>query len=1551
MAITVNLNVLDNCTTELPKLAEYYFNKTSSFAKTSSAQLLNNVLADIHSNYQEIGTNISTLSRYLIHYYNDINSLERKMSQSGGGSFTDSTVSSIVSKYSNSITNATISYDKIFDNIQAVDFAQTEVSKENLMNTFPYSNEKASAMLLLSNSNQNLNEEEINFLTAYYNNEYELQRQKFTTSVTLARKEYDRIDKIENILKGYGYDFESLERAIKTAEMTGDEQEVKRLQKLLKDTGYTSKEEYDKALEEAKKKFQAQDATLHSVEQTLKTLPYTFQVRDVNYQNFQSTASISKENLKEFLDPNYSYIDYKGYCKKYGEVDPYTFCKVVKEEFPHADITGLKNESLYTRLVEASSLEPELAKFFLYSYETKGKDAAYKYLEDMEEQINMHCAELNANEFLDSLVNLNDEETRLWAIANHLQVTGKALVIDGTSNFAKNIGYAIEGLFTGKENRVYSVQDYESMFLVQAFSSEEAKLKAGLITRGADGKLVSSSNVIDYTADYGKLLDHNYQISQSIGNMLPSIAISTVCPLAGKISFGLSAGGGSYHSAMVEGYSKDQALVHGAFNGLSEVLTEYFLGGIPGLSDVQITSAKTFLQASFKEGVEEFIQTYTNAGSEVVVLNKVIDSDELRAEAYTSAIYGMISAGVLNGVRTSINASLNHMAMNSGITTEQDLQNEYKNFVRDQMTDLAQEGNKNVSHGKVGSLLAGLGTFGANIFGGNSGDSSNSSTSTSTETHQGSTNSEYESLQSRKSQLLKDNPKLSEIETQRENGERIVVPKSLSEQFNELANINARLNLLSQQGKVSSDYTSKASPMTSIKSAFASIGESFSSIFQKITQAQKVNSNVESNQAANELDSLYMKALHEYEDILNQNPDLYKDLQKYYAKQKVDFSGNTKLQEQFMKLVNLNNQLYSLQVLMEENNVHSQQITPEMINNAVTSTISDTETANAVIEKLKKIYKQNPNKIALLFSDPKQYIISKFPELAVRHAGSANFYNDFISYIYTSHELSVQEISFNDIYSTFSKYLDANERATLNNIINDRNSAYNNLSEIQKKAMSLYAYATGPVLTAALRKCVIFFSNGKGDGVYYDGTNPEFVANALRDGFNLWSVNRDNLSNVSKFKSQLSNVDSFTNIMDSLFQTSPTLKEDITVYRVVDGLYKDGNKISTFDIGTIFNDDAYLSTQLVDGSFGENDFTKIKLKIEIPKGTQAAYIEQFTGVKNYSQQELLLNRGTSLQVTGDFYFDENNQLVLPVKVVNPEFSRMGIDNIKNINSNLDYFNEYYSKGQLSQQVDLADMVSYMKAKGLNLEYERQIQFLKNNHVYDNVTLAEHGFNHVRNVLMYAMYMGNNMNLNSQEMKVLTAATALHDSGLNFTSHENGHGLKGAENVQKFLDSNYSKGELQMIQAAIELHEIPDEDIKRIEDVHRKYGFDGKNLEELTKITNILKDADALDRTRFPGNLKLKYFRTDVSKSMVQASYQMQDIRANQFLQSKIDSHAYDSKVLEITRDGKSYKIPALDIINEMRNNNVSDYLIYMYLENNWHTGTHKKLFQIFNRKE
>ena len=120
------------------------------------------------------------------------------------------------------------------------------------------------------------------------------------------------------------------------------------------------------------------------------------------------------------------------------------------------------------------------------------------------------------------------------------------------------------------------------------------------------------------------------------------------------------------------------------------------------------------------------------------------------------------------------------------------------------------------------------------------------------------------------------------------------------------------------------------------------------------------------------------------------------------------------------------------------------------------------------------------------------------------------------------------------------------------------------------------------------------------------------------------------------------------------------------------------------------------------------------------------------------------------------------------------------------------------------------------------------------------------------------------------------AAALHDSGKTRDRRDGEHGKNSAEIAGEYLQNNInsiSKEDIKIIQIAIEYHTIREDEKGRInvtelKELCQKYNVSMVNLERIEIISSILKDADALDRTRFDtqNTLNIDSLRTNTARN-------------------------------------------------------------------------------------
>ena len=313
---------------------------------------------------------------------------------------------------------------------------------------------------------------------------------------------------------------------------------------------------------------------------------------------------------------------------------------------------------------------------FSYLWDTQSPKAAREYVEAIEDKLNKAEGLANAEKFLDSI---RDEN-------GNIDPDAWAGVLSGAKGFENGLSTFFEGLgnvFNGEG--MMSTSQYEQMYILSELTNSSGNYISKLAqemteTQGeaaaADfiskiynketntidleyAKTVLSEQeydnlVIKINTDKKSILDNVYELSSSAGNMLPSMLVSMAVsaiatPAAGSVVgstlMGISSGGNSKNQALVQGNDLFTSTMYGVFSGVSETTLGLLLGNIPGLNESATFSFKGFV----KEGMEEMLQEYVDAGLRASILDETIDLDQLGEDAFKSFIYGAVMSGIMNG--------------------------------------------------------------------------------------------------------------------------------------------------------------------------------------------------------------------------------------------------------------------------------------------------------------------------------------------------------------------------------------------------------------------------------------------------------------------------------------------------------------------------------------------------------------------------------------------------------------------------------------------------------------------------------------------------------------------------------------------------------------------------------------------------------------------------------------------------------------------------------------------------------------------------------------
>ena len=169
----------------------------------------------------------------------------------------------------------------------------------------------------------------------------------------------------------------------------------------------------------------------------------------------------------------------------------------------------------------------------------------------------------------------------------------------------------------------------------------------------------------------------------------------------------------------------------------------------------------------------------------------------------------------------------------------------------------------------------------------------------------------------------------------------------------------------------------------------------------------------------------------------------------------------------------------------------------------------------------------------------------------------------------------------------------------------------------------------------------------------------------------------------------------------------------------------------------------------------------------------------------------------------------------------------------------------------------------------------QVELLQKDGLYEYAGRS-HNIGHIERVLTFATLLGREELKNDDgivdehTMELLTKAAIYHDCARENDAEDRNHGKRSAEAAVDLLrNQGYSEDDIKIIKVAIEYHEVDDDEL-RFKKLCDKNGLTEEQVECAKKVATCLKDADALDRTRFKNGaaLDVKKLRTGEAKKLV-----------------------------------------------------------------------------------
>ena len=248
-----------------------------------------------------------------------------------------------------------------------------------------------------------------------------------------------------------------------------------------------------------------------------------------------------------------------------------------------------------------------------------------------------------ANQYVDEMYNVVNQRL---GYAHYTEIDNIDIpVVEGVAKFGYSVGAGLINSMTG---------------IYQTLGDE---------TLPDDPSEYALQYILESSSGFEK---YAYQTASTIGNMLPSMAVSAatgpVGPYAGALVTFASTGGNAYEQALDWGYDKKQARIYGTIVGALEGSLQAVLGGISSLSAVKgkVSSKISAIDkvvprimaklgwSTVKEITEEELQNYLEPLVRTIVLGEEYDAPTIE-ELLETAIVTALSTGGLEGVGTAVN--------------------------------------------------------------------------------------------------------------------------------------------------------------------------------------------------------------------------------------------------------------------------------------------------------------------------------------------------------------------------------------------------------------------------------------------------------------------------------------------------------------------------------------------------------------------------------------------------------------------------------------------------------------------------------------------------------------------------------------------------------------------------------------------------------------------------------------------------------------------------------------------------------------------------------
>ena len=162
---------------------------------------------------------------------------------------------------------------------------------------------------------------------------------------------------------------------------------------------------------------------------------------------------------------------------------------------------------------------------------------------------------------------------------------------------------------------------------------------------------------------------------------------------------------------------------------------------------------------------------------------------------------------------------------------------------------------------------------------------------------------------------------------------------------------------------------------------------------------------------------------------------------------------------------------------------------------------------------------------------------------------------------------------------------------------------------------------------------------------------------------------------------------------------------------------------------------------------------------------------------------------------------------------------------------------------------------------LRVRFERWRRFLERELTFSHSESVCHTTEHVERVLLFALLLGRELEVSSEDLDALALCSVFHDTRRHDDDLDVGHGDRAAAYYREYAAAH----NLNLDERVARIVARHDRQDRISEEKFRKEGADDETL----LLYRIFKDADAIDRYRFgPKALNERYLRTSAARSLL-----------------------------------------------------------------------------------